>query len=51
MANLKQIIKDGDLRIHPLVTRLVVAETLEKMGVKKMGQSQVGEDQASGGER
>lgn len=29
--------KEGDLRLHPLVTRLVDGETLEKMGAKKVG--------------
>ena len=32
IANFRQIVKEGDLRIHPLVTRLVDAETLKKMG-------------------
>ncbi|MEM7242962.1 MAG: hypothetical protein AAF429_12320 [Pseudomonadota bacterium] len=31
-ANFKQVVKDGDLRLYPLVARLVDAETLEKMG-------------------
>ena len=33
IANFKQVIKEGDLRIHPLITRLVDPETLKKMGV------------------
>ena len=32
IANFKQIIKEGDLRIHPLITRLVDQEVLKKMG-------------------
>lgn len=32
LANFKQVIKQGDLRIHPLVTRLVDPEVLKKMG-------------------
>lgn len=32
IANFKQVIKNGDLRLHPLITRLVNRETLEKMG-------------------
>jgi hemolysin-activating ACP:hemolysin acyltransferase len=36
IANFKQVVKDGDLRLHPIVTRLVDAETLEKMGASKM---------------
>ena len=37
IANFKQVVKQGDLRLHPLVTRLVDAETLKKMGAEKMG--------------
>ena len=37
IANFKQVVKDGDLRLHPLIMRLVDKETLEKMGAKKMG--------------
>ncbi len=32
IANFKQVIKEGDLRIHPLITRLVDPDTLKKMG-------------------
>ena len=32
LANMKQVIKKGDLRIHPVVTRLVEAGALEKLG-------------------
>lgn len=32
IANFKQVIKTGDLRIHPLVTKLVDDEALRKMG-------------------
>ena len=28
-------LKSGDLRLHPLITRLVDKETLEKMGAKR----------------
>jgi hemolysin-activating ACP:hemolysin acyltransferase len=31
IANFKQVVKDSDLRLHPIVTRLVDAETLEKV--------------------
>ena len=37
IANFKQVVTDGDLRLHPIVTRLVNAETLEKMGAKQNG--------------
>ena len=36
IANLKQVVKEGSLRLHPLVTRLVDPETLQKMGAEKM---------------
>ena len=32
IANFRQVVKEGDLRIHPLITRLVDGETLKKMG-------------------
>jgi hemolysin-activating ACP:hemolysin acyltransferase len=35
IANFKQVVKEGSLRLHPLVTRLVDAETLQKMGAEK----------------
>ena len=37
IANFKQVVKDGDLRLHPIVTKLVDAETLQKMGASKVG--------------
>ena len=37
IANLKQMMKDN-LRLHPIVTRRVDAETLEKMGARKVDQ-------------
>lgn len=42
IANLKQVVKEGNLRLHPLVTRLVDPETLEKMGAEKMGAAKPG---------
>jgi hemolysin-activating ACP:hemolysin acyltransferase len=35
VANFRQVVKEGELRLHPIVTRLVDAETLEKMGARK----------------
>ncbi len=32
LANFKQVIKEGDMRIHPLVAKLVDPEALKKMG-------------------
>ncbi len=37
IANFRQVVKGGNLRMHPIVTKLVDAETLEKMGAEKMG--------------
>ncbi len=35
IANFRQVIKDGELRLHPLISRMVDAETLEKMGARR----------------
>ena len=35
LGNFKQVVKDGDLRLHPVIARLVDKETLEKMGAKQ----------------
>jgi cytolysin-activating lysine-acyltransferase len=35
IANFKQVVKEGGLRLHPLITRLVDPETLQKMGAEK----------------
>lgn len=35
LGNFKQVVKDGDLRLHPLIARLVDKETLEKMGAAR----------------
>lgn len=40
LANFKQVVKGGDLRLHPLITRLVDKETLEKMGARPAGGTQ-----------
>ncbi len=37
IANFKQVVKEGGLRLHPLITRLVDEETLKKMGAEKIG--------------
>jgi len=36
IANFKQVVKTGDLRLHPLITRLVDEETLKKMGAARI---------------
>lgn len=35
IANFRQVIKDGELRLHPLISRMVDADTLEKMGARR----------------
>lgn len=35
IANFRQVVKQGSLRLHPLITRLVDEETLKKMGAHK----------------
>lgn len=35
IANFRQVIKEGSLKLHPLVARLVDPETLKKMGASK----------------
>jgi cytolysin-activating lysine-acyltransferase len=35
IANFRQVVKEGGLRLHPLIARLVDEETLTKMGVEK----------------
>jgi len=37
IANFKQVVKQGSLRLHPLISRLVDEETLKKMGAEKIG--------------
>jgi hemolysin-activating ACP:hemolysin acyltransferase len=39
IANFRQVVKQGSLRLHPIITRLVDAETLEKMGAEKIGEA------------
>jgi hemolysin-activating ACP:hemolysin acyltransferase len=36
IANFKQVVKEGNLRLHPLIGRLVDEETLKKMGAEKL---------------
>lgn len=35
IANFRQVVKEGNVRLHPIVTRLVDQEALEKMGAQK----------------
>ena len=37
IANFKQVVKEGSLRLHPIITQLVDADTLKKMGAERMG--------------
>jgi cytolysin-activating lysine-acyltransferase len=36
IANFRQVVKEGSLRLHPLITRLVDEDTLKKMGAERM---------------
>jgi hemolysin-activating ACP:hemolysin acyltransferase len=36
IANFKQVVKEGSLRLHPLIGRLVDEETLRKMGAERL---------------
>jgi hemolysin-activating ACP:hemolysin acyltransferase len=36
IANFRQVVKEGSLRLHPIITRLVDPETLTKMGADRM---------------
>lgn len=38
IANFRQVVKEGSLKLHPLITRLVDDETLQKMGAQKSDQ-------------
>lgn len=40
IANFRQLVKDGELHLHPLISRLVDAETLEKMGARRAPKSE-----------
>lgn len=35
IANFRQVAKEGELRLHPLITRLIDPEMLEKMGARR----------------
>jgi cytolysin-activating lysine-acyltransferase len=40
LGNFKQVVKEGDLRMHPIIARLVDKETLEKMGAARQEKAQ-----------
>jgi cytolysin-activating lysine-acyltransferase len=50
IANFKQVVKEGGLRLHPIITRLVDAETLQKMGAERITPSPVPDANAPAGE-
>ncbi len=37
LANFGKVVKGGNLRLHPLIARLVDEETLKKLGAEKLG--------------
>ncbi len=50
IANFRQVVKEGSLKLHPLIARLVEPETLKKMGAAPMGRAGVaGEEAGKGG--
>lgn len=38
IANFRQVVKEGGLKLHPLITRLVDEDTLKQMGAHKDGE-------------
>ena len=42
IANFKQVVTQGSLRLHPLITRLIDEETLTRMGAEKMTADEAG---------
>lgn len=36
IANFKQVVKEGSLHLHPIITRLVDAQTLQNIGAEKV---------------
>ena len=44
LANFKQVAKDGDLRLHPVIARLVDADVLKQLGASKDGPKKTGEN-------
>jgi cytolysin-activating lysine-acyltransferase len=39
LANFKQVIKGRELRLHPIVTRIIDAESLQKLVVRNHGET------------
>ncbi|MEQ1716489.1 MAG: toxin-activating lysine-acyltransferase [Hyphomicrobium sp.] len=37
IANFKQVVKEGELKLHPLITQLIDKATLEQMGARRDG--------------
>lgn len=52
IANFRQVVKEGSLKLHPLITRLLDEETLQKMGATRDGAAPVegGSDSVPEGE-
>ena len=44
IANFKQVVKEGDLRIHPIVSKIVGKKALEKMGASPSTSEKTSED-------
>ena len=39
IANFRQVVKDGSLKLHPLITRLVDEDTLNRLGARRGGEA------------
>jgi hypothetical protein len=48
IRNFRAVAKEGDLRLHPIIARMIDAETLEKLGAKRAATPQ---GQRDGGSR
>lgn len=46
IANFRQVVKAGQVKLHPFIARLVPPETLEKMGAEKLSAKQPGADES-----
>ena len=42
IANVQQVAKEGDLRLHPMVPAMLDPEVLEKMGARRNARDEAG---------
>ncbi|MEM8970611.1 MAG: toxin-activating lysine-acyltransferase [Pseudomonadota bacterium] len=43
LANFRQVVKDKEMRVHPIVTQMLDAETLEKLGINRTSDLEAGQ--------